>query len=82
MLTDIRLGRGPNGWDVAKRAREIMADIPVIYVSGDSAAEWASKGVPNSVMVPKPYALAQLVTAISQLINAAAMSQASSSDPA
>ncbi len=53
VLTDIRLGRGPNGWDVAKRAREIMADIPVIYASGDSAAEWASKGVPNSVMIPK-----------------------------
>jgi CheY-like chemotaxis protein len=68
ILTDIRLGSGPVGWDVARYARERTPDIPVVYTSGDSAHEWPVKGVPNSVMVQKPYAAAQLVTAISTLL--------------
>jgi hypothetical protein len=38
-------------------------------MSGDSAEEWASKGVPNSIMLSKPFAPAQLSTAVSQLLN-------------
>ena len=38
-------------------------------MSGDSAADWASAGVPNSIMLTKPFAPAQLVTAVSQLLN-------------
>jgi hypothetical protein len=41
----------------------------VVYVSGDSAEAWASKGVPNSIMLAKQFAPAQLVTAVSQLLN-------------
>jgi hypothetical protein len=40
-------------------------------MSGDSAAGWASNGVPDSVMLPKPFAPAQLVTAVSALITQA-----------
>lgn len=35
LVTDIRLGRGPNGWDVARHVRGIISNLPVIYVSGD-----------------------------------------------
>lgn len=70
LVTDINLGPGKtDGWDVARRAREIDPDFPVIYMSGKDAAEWASKGVPNSIMLAKPFAPAQLITAISQLLN-------------
>jgi len=69
VLTDIRLGNGPDGWDVGHRARELVAHMPIVYMSGDSGTDWASKGVPNSVMLDKPFARAQAVTAISQLIN-------------
>lgn len=72
VLTDIRLGKGPDGWDVGQRARELVPEMPIIYMSGDSVAAWPSKGVPNSLMIPKPYASAQIITAISQMINAAA----------
>ena len=69
LVTDINLGRDKlNGWDVARHAREIDPGFPVIYMSGDSAEDWASKGVPNSVMLSKPFAPAQLVTAVSQLL--------------
>jgi DNA-binding response OmpR family regulator len=71
LVTDINLGRGGiDGWDVAKHAREIDPNVPVIYMSGKDASEWASKGVPNSIMLAKPFAPAQLVTAVSQLLNA------------
>ena len=69
MISDVQLGNGPNGWDVAQRARELNPLLPVVYVSGDSAGDWASKGVPNSVMISKPFAPAQVLTAISTLLN-------------
>ncbi len=69
IITDIKLGRGPDGWDLGHRARELVPDMPVIYMTGDSTHEWSSKGVPNSVVLAKPFAPAQLVTAVSMLIN-------------
>jgi DNA-binding response OmpR family regulator len=69
-VTDINLGRGQiEGWEIARHAREIDPEFPVVYVSGDSAEAWASKGVPNSIMLAKPFAPAQLVAAVSQLLN-------------
>jgi DNA-binding response OmpR family regulator len=71
LVTDINLGRDKvDGWDVARHAREIDPDFPVVYMSGKDADDWASKGVPNSIMLAKPFAPAQLVTAVSQLVNA------------
>jgi DNA-binding response OmpR family regulator len=69
VITDIRLGEGPDGWEVGRRARELVHDMPIVYVSGDSAHDWSSKGVPNSVMLAKPFAPAQLITAVSTLMN-------------
>ena len=70
LVTDINLGTGNiDGWEVARHAREIDPEFPVIYMSGKDATEWASKGVPNSIMLAKPFAPAQLVTAVSQLLN-------------
>lgn len=70
LVTDVNLGRDRmNGWDVARRAREIDSNFPVVYMSGDSAEDWSSRGVPDSIMLSKPFAPAQLVTAVSQIIN-------------
>jgi DNA-binding response OmpR family regulator len=71
LVTDINLNPGKvSGWDVARHAREIDPNFPVVYMSGRDAGDWASKGVPNSVMLAKPFAPAQLVTAVSHLLNA------------
>jgi DNA-binding response OmpR family regulator len=70
LITDIGLRGRFDGWEVARCAREINPDFPVVYMSGKYADEWASKGVPKSVMLSKPFAPAQLVTAVSQLLNA------------
>jgi CheY-like chemotaxis protein len=69
LITDINLGSTLTGWSVAKRARELRPDLPIVYTSGYAAADWASEGVPHSIMVQKPYAPAQIVIAISTLIN-------------
>jgi DNA-binding response OmpR family regulator len=70
LVTDINLGRDKiDGWDVARHAREIDPNFPVVYMSGRDAGDWASKGVPHSIMLGKPFAPAQLVTAVSQLLN-------------
>ncbi len=58
LVTDIRLP-GSDGWDVARRAREHFPTIPVVYASGDSASEWSAKGVPQSIMLQKPFAEVQ-----------------------
>lgn len=69
LLTDINLKGQLTGWDVAKRARELNPEMPVIYMTGAAADEWPSHGVPNSILLNKPFAPAQVVTAVSQLIN-------------
>jgi two-component system cell cycle response regulator CpdR len=68
LITDINLGTGPDGWAVARRGRELIPNLPVLYISGHAAADWPSKGVPNSLIVNKPFASAQLITAISTLL--------------
>lgn len=69
LVTDIRIGSGLSGWDVGRRARELVSAIPVIYMSGDSAHLWTAHGVPGSILVQKPFVEAQLLTAIATLLN-------------
>lgn len=71
VVSDINLSGKLTGWDVARSAREIDHTIPTVYMTGTHAEDWSSKGVPNSVLLIKPFAPAQLVTAISNLLNEA-----------
>ena len=75
LVTDINLSDKLTGWDVAKRAREIDPEIPVVYMTGAGANDWPSSGVPKSVLLNKPFAPAQVVTAISQLLNQSSPTQ-------
>jgi DNA-binding NtrC family response regulator len=69
LVTDINLSGRMSGWEIAKQAREIDPAFPIIYMTGAAANDWASHGVPNSLLLEKPFAPAQLVTAVSQLLN-------------
>jgi DNA-binding response OmpR family regulator len=69
IVTDINLGPGKSGWEVAKRAREISPDIAVVYVTGHGGDDWLSHGLPKSVMITKPFAVTQLLTAVASLLN-------------
>jgi CheY-like chemotaxis protein len=55
LVTDINLNGKMDGWEVAQHAREIEPEFPIVYMSGAAAADWTSKGVPNSVMLSKPF---------------------------
>jgi DNA-binding response OmpR family regulator len=71
LVTDVRLPE-VDGWELARLARELNPSIPVVYVSGDSAAGWSAHGVPKSLMLQKPFAMAQVLAAITTLLNQAA----------
>ncbi len=70
LVTDIRLGNGKSGWEIARHLRQANSSIPVVYVSGDSAIHWGAEGVPESAMITKPFFLPQIITALSTLMNA------------
>jgi DNA-binding response OmpR family regulator len=69
LVTDIRLRGRLDGWEVARQAREIDPAFPILYITAAHAHQWPSRGVPNSVLLTKPFAPAQLVTVVSQLLN-------------
>jgi DNA-binding response OmpR family regulator len=71
LVTDVSLKGRLSGWDIARRIREVNPVFPVVYMTGGASDEWASQGVPNSILLSKPFAPAQLVTAVAQLLNAA-----------
>lgn len=70
LVADIQLRGKMDGWEVARQAREVDPEFPIVYLTGAHAHEYASRGVPNSVLLIKPFASAQLVTAVAQLLNA------------
>ena len=69
VVTDVRLGAGPDGWTVARHIRGRCPGLPVIYVTGDSAHEWRAKGVSDSLLIQKPFVSAQITSAMAHLLN-------------
>jgi CheY-like chemotaxis protein len=69
LVTDVRLRGRLSGWEVARRMREKDPSFPVVYVTAYDR-EWPLEGVPNSIVISKPFRTAQLVTAVSNLLEA------------
>ena len=69
LVMDIKLRGGTDGWETARAVRKINPTFPVIYMIGGAVGEWPFMGVPESVLLQKPFATAQLVTALSQHVN-------------
>jgi two-component system, cell cycle response regulator CpdR len=70
LVTDINLGRAKmDGWELARLARQRDPERGIIYISCDSGHRWAANGVPRSLLLPKPFAAAQLVEVVSSLLN-------------
>ena len=69
LVIDINLGPGTTGFDVARFARQIDPEIPVIYVSGQTTpASFAAFGVPGSVFLAKPFTAAELTQRLRTLV--------------
>jgi len=67
-VTDVSLAGSFSGWDVARRIRRKDPSFPIVYVTAHDQ-DWPAEGVPNSIVIPKPFAPAQLITALSNLLN-------------
>ncbi|UWU75423.1 response regulator [Bradyrhizobium huanghuaihaiense] len=72
LLTDVNLGDGISGWELARQIREITPSFPVVYMTSASAPDWQSQGVDGSVLIQKPFAPTQLAAAVSQLLGSGA----------
>ena len=70
LITDISLGRGKTGWDLALRAREIRPDLPVLYLTGYGGTSPSRQQVSGSEVIPKPMLPAQLVEQVNRMIGA------------
>ena len=77
LVTDIKLMGRLDGWRVARAAREVDPTFPVVYITGASSADWPVQGVPNSVLLVKPFTPEQLVSTLSELIDAPELEAAS-----
>ena len=63
LATDVNLKGPMKGWEIARLVRQIDPAFPIVYMTGAAADDWASEGVPGSILLKKPFAPAQLVTA-------------------
>jgi two-component system cell cycle response regulator CpdR len=69
LITSIGMGPGLSGWDIAAHARELHPQMRVVYLSGHGAGDWPAQAVPDSLMLQKPVTSAQVVAAVSHLLN-------------
>jgi CheY-like chemotaxis protein len=68
LITDINMGAGPDGWEVAEAARAIDPLIPVIYMTGAAAHEFESRAVPTALLLTKPAGRYELVAMLDYLL--------------
>jgi DNA-binding NtrC family response regulator len=66
IIVDVNLGEGTTGFDVARFARQVIPEIAVIYISGDSGASALTEhGVPDSDFLEKPFRIDELIERLS-----------------
>lgn len=65
LVVDVNLGASTTGFDVARFARQVIPELPVIYVTGDASREaFRAFGVPDSDFVEKPFNVDDLVSTV------------------
>jgi CheY-like chemotaxis protein len=68
LLTDINLGPGPDGVDVARYARAFSPELPVVFVSSAADPRHEGNGVARSEFVAKPFLPEQVADALGRVI--------------
>jgi CheY-like chemotaxis protein len=68
LVTDIDLGAGASGFEVARRARAVHPSLPVVFISGMAAARYRAEGVENAVFIEKPFQPLQILQALKRAI--------------
>ena len=68
LLTDVDIGAGVNGWEVARCARLQVPTMPVVYTSGVCDDEWIANAVPFGRLCRKPFVPSQVIALLSSLL--------------
>jgi CheY-like chemotaxis protein len=69
LLVDVNLGAGTTGFDVARFARQMDPDLPILYVSGQAGQDsFKTFGVPGSGFIAKPFTTEELHQAVRQAL--------------
>jgi CheY-like chemotaxis protein len=68
LLTDVNIGEGVNGWEVARCARLRVPTMPVIYTTGVGEDEWIANAVPFSRLCKKPVVPSRVIAVLSSLL--------------
>lgn len=71
LITDIDLGGGPDGFELAHRARADRADLGVIYISGRAGQRFDTEKVAGSRFIPKPFVAGDLIRALPEVMGRA-----------
>ena len=66
LLTDINLGDGPDGVDVARYARAFSPHLPVVFMSAALNPRHEFNGVDRSEFIPKPFQSQQIADALAR----------------
>ena len=72
LFTDINLAGGMDGTVLARRARELLPDLPVVYASGRVNILDPQVRVPGSTFVPKPYVPSLIGRVLANAVKSAA----------
>ncbi len=70
LVTDIDLGPGGDGFDIARRGRVAHPDLAVVFMSAMSGTRFQAEGVPGSEFVAKPSEPSQVSAALARVLNA------------
>jgi two-component system, OmpR family, response regulator len=68
LLTDIDLGPGPDGVDVARYARAFSPHLPVVFISAALDPRHEFNGIARSEFVAKPFQPQQVADALARVI--------------
>ena len=72
LFTDINLAGSMDGTILARRARELLPDLPVVYASGRVNTLDPQVRVPGSTFVPKPYVPSLIGRVLANAVKSAA----------
>lgn len=68
LVTDINLGRGVTGFDIARKARALNPALTVVFITGNPQ-QLDRFGVDGALLVEKPFAVDELAEKIVPLVN-------------
>ena len=72
LFTDINLAGSMDGMMLARRARELLPDLPVVYASGRGNTLDPQVRVPGSTFVSKPYVPSLIGRVLANAVKSAA----------